>query len=85
MLVLLALLTAGYFAAVVWVVRAKRLARVDVTGDAESRAGCVAELPADDLPPATAVGWPPSGRQFTTYVDEGIRALDAFLSEGFTA
>ena len=40
-------------------------------------------LPAEDLPPATAVGWPPEGAAFRTYVDEGFAALDAYLSEGY--
>ncbi|MEO7980220.1 MAG: hypothetical protein ABI807_04955 [Sporichthyaceae bacterium] len=80
MLVLLAILTGGYLAAVVWIVRAKRRSGgVDLVGTEG------ADLPADDLPPAAAVGWPPGGRQFLTYVDEGYRALDAYLSEGFTA
>ncbi len=80
MLVLLALLTAAYFAAVVWVVRAKRRA-----GSVDQPGADGSELPADDQPPATAVGWPPGGRQFASYVDDGFRALDDFLSEGFTA
>lgn len=40
-------------------------------------------LPADDLPPETAVGWPPEGSGFPTYVEEGFAALDAYLSGGF--
>ena len=82
MLVLLTLLTAGYFATVVWIVRGKRQARRD--GEAAERAAGD-DLPVDDRPPASAVGWPPGGRQFTTYVDEGFRALDAYLSEGYAA
>jgi hypothetical protein len=82
MLVLLTLLTAGYFATVVWIVRGKRQARRDGQA-AEQVAGGV--LPVDDRPPASAVGWPPGGRQFTSYVDEGFRALDAYLSEGYAA
>ena len=82
MLVLLTLLTAGYFATVVWIVRGKRRARLDVEA-AEQLAGD--DLPEDDRPPASAVGWPPGGRQFTTYVDEGFRALDAYLSDGYAA
>ncbi len=80
MLVVLAILTGGYLAAVVWIVRAKR--RAGTAGQVGT--GC-AHLPADDQPPPAAVGWPPGGRQFLTYVDEGYRALDAYLSEGFTA
>jgi hypothetical protein len=82
MLVLLMLLTAGYFATVLWIARGKRQARLDSRA-AEQLAG--GELPVDDRPPASAVGWPPGGRQFTTYVDEGFRALDAYLSEGYAA
>jgi hypothetical protein len=82
MLVLLTLLTAGYFATVVWIVRGKRQARRDGQA-AEQVAG--GDLPVDDRPPASAVGWPPGGRQFTSYVDEGFRALDAYLSEGYAA
>ena len=82
MLVLLTLLTAGYFATVVWIVRGKRQARRDGRA-AEQVAG--GDLHVDDRPPASAVGWPPGGRQFTSYVDEGFRALDAYLSEGYAA
>ena len=80
MLVLLTLLTAGYFATVVWIVRGKRRARAEHGVATEAVA-----LPADDQPPASAVGWPPAGRQFTSYVDEGFAALDAYLAEGFAA
>jgi hypothetical protein len=82
MLVLLTLLTAGYFATVVWIVRGKRRARLDGLAAEEMATGT---LPADDQPPASAVGWPPGGRQFTSYVDQGFRALDAYLSEGYAA
>lgn len=81
MLVLLTLLTAGYFATVVWIVRGKRRARLGLVEALGDEVG----LPADDQPPASAVGWPPGGRQFVSYVDEGFRALDAFLSEGYAA
>jgi len=37
-------------------------------------------LPADDLPPTSAVGWPPEGSRFTEDVDEGFAALDAYRS-----
>ncbi len=83
MLVLLTLLTAGYFATVVWIVRGKRQARRDGLAAAGQVAG--GDLPVDDRPPASAVGWPPGGRQFTSYVDEGFQALDAYLSEGYAA
>ena len=44
-----------------------------------------AGLPVEDLPPRSAVGWPPDGAGFTAYVDQGIAALDAYLSEGHAA
>ena len=75
MLVLVAILTVGYFAAVGWLRR-----------DASQRAVAARPtLPAADLPPGTAVGWPPLGSAFPEYVDEGFAALDAYLSQGFTA
>jgi hypothetical protein len=37
---------------------------------------------AADLPPAAAVGWPPEGTLFQAYVDEGLGAMDTYLSEG---
>jgi hypothetical protein len=77
MLILLALLTAAYFAVVVWLRRTRRASAVSTEP--------AAELPVDDQPPATAVGWPPAGTGFTSYVDEGFAALDAYLSEGFAA
>ena len=44
------------------------------------------QLPADDQPPASAVGWPPeAAAAFTTYVDDGFAALDAYLSEDSTS
>jgi hypothetical protein len=76
-LVLLTLLTAGYFAVVIRVRRAGKLRRA-------AQAQPV-ELPEDDRPPETAVGWPPVGAEFSAYVDEGFAALDAYLSEGFAA
>ena len=41
------------------------------------------QLPAADRAPESAVGWPPLDEGFDPYVDEGIAALDAYLSEGF--
>jgi hypothetical protein len=70
MLVLLALLTISYFAAVAWVVNTKRRGSLTV-------APC---LPDDDQPPATAVGWPPDGTRFTEYVDQGHSQLYAYLA-----
>ena len=80
MLLVLTLVTAGYFAAVVWVRRGRRIALA-----AQAAAGLAAELPEDDRPPASAVGWPPGGSGFTAYLDEGFAALDAYLSEGYAA
>jgi hypothetical protein len=77
MLILLTLLTAGYFAAVLWVRRGTRQRAAAAAG------AVVVELPADDQPPTSAVGWPPGGSQFTAYVDQGFQALDAYLAEGF--
>ena len=75
----LALLTTAYFAAVIWLRRKRR--------DASS-AGAdqpVADLPVEDQPPPTAVGWPPGGSGFASYVDDGVAAIDAWLSEGHAA
>ena len=80
MLFPLALLTAAYFAAVVW----WRRSGSRVRGPARARAP-VADLPVEDQPPPTAVGWPPGGTGFTSYVDEGFAAIDAWLSEGHAA
>jgi hypothetical protein len=73
MVFFLALLTAAFFAGVVWVRRTARQHAMTVAP----------VLPEDDQPPASAVGWPPEGTRFTQYVDEGFAALDAFLSEGY--
>ena len=78
MLFLLLLLTVAYFAVVLWVARTRRSGPL-ATG---TGLATVADLPEDDQPPVTAVGWPPGGSGFTTYVDEGFDALDAYLSEG---
>jgi hypothetical protein len=77
MLILLTLLTAGYFAGVVWLRRearqesARRASVTDLTG-----------LPEEDRPPLGAVGWPPGGTALGGYIDGGLAALDAYLSEG---
>jgi hypothetical protein len=42
-----------------------------------------AVLPIADQAPETAVGLPPAGEEFVTYVDDGIAALGDYLSEGF--
>jgi hypothetical protein len=70
MLVLSALLTVSYFAAVVWFLRTKWRA-------ARTMAPC---LPDEDQAPASAIGWPPEGARLTAYVDEGFSALDAYLA-----
>jgi hypothetical protein len=69
MVFLLTLLTSGYFAVVAWSWHSRRTAGPT----------------ADDLPPPTAVGWPPGGTGFPSYVAEGFAALDAYLSEGYAA
>jgi hypothetical protein len=74
MLLLQTLLTAAYLAVVgrVWLLkrRGTRLLAAPV-------------LPVADQAPETAVGLPPAGDDFVTYVDEGIAALGDYLSEGF--
>ncbi len=78
MLILLTLLTVGFFAAVAWVRHGRKRPAVVV-------AQAPVMLPAEDLPPPSAVGWPPGGKQFSSYVDTGFAALDAYLSEGYAA
>lgn len=77
MLLLLVLLTAGYFAGLVWTRRLRR--------SRGSAAAPAAGLPQADRPPASAVGWPPQGSRFERYVDEGVAALDAYLEDGYAA
>jgi hypothetical protein len=74
LLLLQTLLTAAYVVVVgrVWL----------MTRPGGSRPGNPS-LPAADLPPEAAVGPPPTGEQFESYVDDGFAALDAYLSEGF--
>lgn len=74
MLLLQTVLTAAYLAVVgrVWLLKRR--------GAALSGA---AVLPIADQAPETAVGLPPAGEEFVTYVDEGIAALGDYLSEGF--
>ena len=81
MLILLALVTVGFVAEVLWVRRTRKRRRVD------SAVTEPTQLPTDDQPPASAVGWPPApdGAAFTTYVDDGFAALDAYLSEDSTS
>jgi hypothetical protein len=79
MLIALTLLTVGFVAVVAWLLHGRK-GRL-----APSVAAVPPMLPADDLPPASAIGWPPGGKQFTSYVDNGFAALDAYLSEGYAA
>ena len=83
MVILLTLLTAGYLLVVLGVRRSARAGRAAAAGRATGTLS--ADLPAEDRPPVTAVGWPPDGGGFTSYVDEGVAALDAYLAEGFAA
>lgn len=76
MVILLTVLTATYAVVVVRVCRARRRARL------LDRALLAGEVPAADRPPSSAVGWPPTGAAFTGYVEQGIAALDGYLSEG---
>jgi hypothetical protein len=76
----LALLTAAYFASVVWLRRSRRRAEVDA-----STPPGVTDLPVADQPPPTAVGWPPAGSRFAAYVEDGVAAIDAWLSQGRAA
>ena len=72
LLLLQALLTSAYVALVgrLWLLK--------------RRGGPLAPvLPIADQAPETAVGLPPAGEEFVTYVDDGIAALGDYLSEGF--
>ncbi len=68
------LLTAAYVVVVgrVWLVTRQ--------GGLRAAAPC---LPTADLPPEGDIGPPPSSEDFESYVDDGMVALDAYLSEGF--
>ena len=79
MLILLALVSVGFVAEVLWVRRARKRRR------AAAVAPEPAQLPVDDQPPSSAVGWPPGGAAFTTYVDDGFAALDDYLSQDSTS
>jgi hypothetical protein len=76
LLLLLGLMTAGYFAGVRWL-------RTPSTRFSHTPAGAVTcpVLPEEDRPPASALGWPPAGARLSTYLDDGFAALDAYLSE----
>lgn len=79
-IVRLGLLCMAYAVAVVCLLREKRAA---TNAAAAAALPPLPFLPADDRPPAAAVGWPPEGPSFTLYVDEGGAAIDAYLSEGY--
>lgn len=79
MLVVLTLLTAAYLAVLVRVWRARRRPAGGLTDQA------LQGLASEDQPPAGAVGWPPLGEGFARYVEGGLAALDAYLSEDHTA
>ena len=74
MLLLQTVLTVAYVAVVgrVWLLK-RRGGALPAT----------AVLPIADQAPETAVGLPPAGEEFVTYVDDGIAALGDYLSEGF--
>ena len=74
MLLVQTLFTVAYLALV---------ARVWAVARGTHDAAPASSLPAADLAPESAIGWPPAGEEFESYVDEGIAALDAYLSEGF--
>jgi hypothetical protein len=76
MLVALLLVTAASVSAVTWMLLRASRRRVPV------RRPDLELLPAEDRAPITAVGWPPGGRRFSAYVDDGFRALDAYLAHG---
>ena len=77
MLLLLTLLTVGYFVVVLRIRRNKRVAE-----SARSVDPGTLQLPEADRPPVTDAGWPAEGKDLTAYVDHGFAALDAYLSEG---
>lgn len=76
MLFLLMALTAAYFAGVFWLRRS-----TNRSSTTPARAVTAPALPAEDRPPAAAVGWPPGGARLPAYIDAGFAALDAYLSE----
>lgn len=77
MLFLLGFLCTAYVAVVVALRRERRVARTAAVAADRPM------LPAEDLPPTGAVGWPPEGADLPPYVTEGFAAIDAYLSEGF--
>jgi hypothetical protein len=79
MLFLLMVVTVGYFAGL-YALRRKRTSSATPAAAVTPPA-----LPAEDQPPAAAVGWPPGGARLPAYLDEGFAALDAYLSEDHPA
>jgi hypothetical protein len=73
-LLLQATITVAYLAVVgrAWSVSRRRRALCDPLAYA---------LPMADQAPETAVGWPPEGSDFHGYVEDGIAAVDAYLSD----
>jgi hypothetical protein len=43
--------------------------------------GALYALPTADQAPDSAVGWPPEGSDFDGYVEDGLAAVDAYLSD----
>ena len=78
MVLALSALCAAYIGVVIVVRRSARARRAVAAQLAE-----LPPLPDEDLPPPTAVGWPPDGDRLPAYVEEGFAALDVYLSEGF--
>jgi hypothetical protein len=75
-LMLLSLMSAGYFLGTVWLHSAPPL----VT-EAPNAAMTSPLLPEDDQPPAGDLGWPADGSALQSYLDDGYAALDTYLSE----
>ena len=80
MLILLALLTVGYFAVVVWVLRGPEAA-----GGPRHRPRAPVSCPPRTCPRRPRSAGRRGGSAFTPYVDHGFAALDAYLSEGSAA
>jgi hypothetical protein len=78
MVLALSALCAAYIGVVIFVRRSTRAGRAAAAQPAD-----LPPLPDEDLPPLTAVGWPPDGDGLPAYVEVGFAALDAYLSEGF--
>lgn len=80
MLSLLTLVTLAYIAVVVVVRRVRRAGAAAMAAEAAPE---LTGLPPEDQPPESAVGWPPTGSRFESYVGDGIAELDAFLEDGY--